>query len=210
MGLSLSCPLADLDDVDSRFEAILVRSISFGGRDVMSPLRPVSFNGRDSVKTPSAEKENNVFGRCTVSSKTKDIVDQLPRSDGLSEKTHQSPLSDPKKHRNQAALKLQKVYKSFRTRRQLADCAVLVEQRWFVLVLLHAFLLRKVWTIHEDESIRLISFNFVPYSLGTKIDNLIWSHYLCSYVVFRVCLCFTRIKWIGFRSVCPNTVSIFV
>ena len=30
------------------------------------------------------------------------------------------------------ALRLQKVYKSFRTRRQLADCAVLVEQSWCV------------------------------------------------------------------------------
>lgn len=131
MGISLSCPLADLDDVDSRFEAILVRSISFRGGDVRSQLRSVSFNGRDSVKTPSAEMENNVFGRC-VNSKTKDIEDQFQRSDGLSEKTHQSPLSGPTKHRYQAALKLQKVYKSFRTRRRLADCAVLVEQRWFV------------------------------------------------------------------------------
>ncbi|XP_062215501.1 IQ domain-containing protein IQM2-like [Phragmites australis] len=33
-----------------------------------------------------------------------------------------------------AALKLQKVYKSFRTRRQLADCAVLVEQSWWKLL----------------------------------------------------------------------------
>ncbi|KAL5683021.1 hypothetical protein ACJX0J_009406, partial [Zea mays] len=33
-----------------------------------------------------------------------------------------------------AAVRLQKVYKSFRTRRQLADCAVLVEQRWWKLL----------------------------------------------------------------------------
>ncbi|OEL29157.1 IQ domain-containing protein IQM2 [Dichanthelium oligosanthes] len=33
-----------------------------------------------------------------------------------------------------AALRLQKVYKSFRTRRQLADCAVIVEQSWWKLL----------------------------------------------------------------------------
>ncbi|CAN1306948.1 IQ domain-containing protein IQM6 [Linum perenne] len=34
-------------------------------------------------------------------------------------------------HHHAAAVRLQKVYKSFRTRRQLADCAVLAEQRWW-------------------------------------------------------------------------------
>lgn len=40
---------------------------------------------------------------------------------------------DSPKHQA-AAVRLQKVYKSFRTRRQLADCAVLVEQRWWKLL----------------------------------------------------------------------------
>ena len=39
---------------------------------------------------------------------------------------------DPKNPKHEAAIKLQKVYKSFRTRRKLADCAVLVEQSWLV------------------------------------------------------------------------------
>uniref|UniRef100_A0ACD5WS37 Uncharacterized protein n=1 Tax=Avena sativa TaxID=4498 RepID=A0ACD5WS37_AVESA len=38
------------------------------------------------------------------------------------------------KHQEEAAVTLQKVYKSFRTRRRLADCAVLVEQNWWELL----------------------------------------------------------------------------
>jgi hypothetical protein len=38
------------------------------------------------------------------------------------------------KQQEAAAVTLQKVYKSFRTRRRLADCAVLVEQNWWELL----------------------------------------------------------------------------
>ncbi|KAK7850162.1 iq domain-containing protein iqm6 [Quercus suber] len=151
-------PLADLDDLFSSYEAILVRSVSSVVRNI---LRSVGFNIRDSdstklksygsrkmilegslsfkgreletvfsFKTPTAEMENDVFGRC-VSSKTRDVDDQLAKSDNISEKNHQSPLLEPKNNRNKAALNLQKVYKSFRTKRRLADCAVLVEQSCF-------------------------------------------------------------------------------
>ncbi|PHT60586.1 hypothetical protein CQW23_02949 [Capsicum baccatum] len=45
------------------------------------------------------------------------------------ENTKMTPLVG-EKQRDEAAVKLQKTYKCFRTRRRLADCAILVEQRW--------------------------------------------------------------------------------
>lgn len=68
------------------------------------------------------------------------------KDDFLPAKTYENPLSDPNStrpesllpeplmNRHLAALKLQKTYKSFRTRRQLADCAILVEHRWWKLL----------------------------------------------------------------------------
>ena len=168
MGTSFSCSFADFDDLDSQIEAVLLRSISFGGGNTKNVLfRSVSFNGRESepattilksygsakfvlegslsfkgrrelekmlsFKTPTASFENNVFGR-TTSSKMRDYDDQLSKSDNLSEEISPSTMVEPENKRYQAALKLQKVYKSFRTRRRLADCAVLVEQRWLVFI----------------------------------------------------------------------------
>jgi hypothetical protein len=98
----------------------------------------VSINGREletmlSFRSPTADIENDLFSK-PISTMSKDIYEDLSRTcSNLSDKSFYSPmLLEPQHHRDQAALRLQKVYKSFRTRRQLADCAVLAEQRWLV------------------------------------------------------------------------------
>ncbi|XVF55946.1 hypothetical protein PTKIN_Ptkin06aG0076400 [Pterospermum kingtungense] len=161
MGATYSCPLSDLDDLDSRFEAVIVKSISFkdDDDDEKKVLRSVSFNGRVSepkesygsgkkrleqslslnrreretmvsYRTRSKGKETKVFvrpGSCSYVNNN----NMLQRSNNSSQKNFGSEFSERRYH---AALKLQKVYKSFRTRRQLADCAVVVEQRWWKLL----------------------------------------------------------------------------
>ncbi|KAF8398573.1 hypothetical protein HHK36_017504 [Tetracentron sinense] len=164
MGISCSCPFSDYDDLDYGLEAVIVRSISFGGGDMRTELRSVSFNGRESepsilkslgsgkmilegsvsfkrremetmisIKASSSDRENNVFVR-SVSIKSRETGNQLSKSDSFAEKIPRLLLSESGSPKDHAALKLQKVYKSFRTRRKLADCAVLVEQCWWKLL----------------------------------------------------------------------------
>ncbi|CAJ2672952.1 IQ domain-containing protein IQM6 [Trifolium pratense] len=98
----------------------------------------VSINGLEletmlSFRSPRADIENDLFCK-PVSTQSKDSYEDLSRTcSNFSDKSFYSPtlLLEPRHHRDQAALRLQKVYKSFRTRRQLADCAVLAEQRWW-------------------------------------------------------------------------------
>lgn len=104
---------------------IFVESLSF---------RESEFESMILLQTSNMNTEKYVSERAT-SPKIHDIGDQIPILDSSCEANPHSSLLEPENRRNLAALKLQKVYKSFRTRRQLADCAVLVEQRWFVLIL---------------------------------------------------------------------------
>ncbi|KAK4281772.1 hypothetical protein QN277_013227 [Acacia crassicarpa] len=103
---------------------ILEGSLNLKGRELEAVF---------SFKTPRGDVEND-FSCKSTSIKNKDNFDNLSIStSNFSERNLQSPLpqtpySTP---RDDAATKLQKVYKSFRTRRQLADCAVLAEQRWW-------------------------------------------------------------------------------
>ncbi|XP_026418397.1 IQ domain-containing protein IQM2-like [Papaver somniferum] len=178
MGISFSCPGADYDVLNEGFDGVIVRSISFHGDDVKTALRSVSFNGRDSkptilksvgsgkmifegsvslksndmetmisLKSSPSDIENNVL----VKPVNKDVSIPFSKSDSLTtNKISWSPELDSGHPKHEAALKLQKVYKSFRTRRKLADCAVLVEQGWWKL-LDFAELKRSSVSFFEDE-----------------------------------------------------------
>ncbi|KAF9664813.1 hypothetical protein SADUNF_Sadunf16G0057100 [Salix dunnii] len=82
----------------------------------------------------STASDMDVLARSIISPREGEKGNQLTRTDGLPDKKLHLSLLDPGNQRHQAALTLQKVYKSFRTRRQLADCAVAVEQRWWKLL----------------------------------------------------------------------------
>ncbi|TXG73044.1 hypothetical protein EZV62_001623 [Acer yangbiense] len=162
MGVSFSCPFSDYSDVESSLESIIVKSISFGDDEVRTPVRSVSFNSRDleptilkslgsgrmvvegSVSFKESELEAMISQMSFSPEKEKDesiitsikIMDNYasPRSDRSKEMCPKLPVLNTKNPKNEAAIKLQKVYKSFRTRRKLADCAVLVEQSWWKLL----------------------------------------------------------------------------
>ncbi|KAL6986950.1 hypothetical protein U1Q18_012710 [Sarracenia purpurea var. burkii] len=122
--------------------------MSFDGGDERTALRSVSFNGRDSepimmksfgsgkmifegsLSFRGRELETSFSFRGPSSPMSREIGEKL----AINSKTPKMASWESSAKRFQAALRLQKVYKSFRTRRQLADCAVLVEQRWWKLL----------------------------------------------------------------------------
>ncbi|KAB2025074.1 hypothetical protein ES319_D06G127800v1 [Gossypium barbadense] len=185
MGVSFSCPFATCSDVENGLESITVKSISFGDDEVKTPVRStsfksldsepmifrsvgsgkmilegsVSFKGRDfgrmlSFKSPSLDKAENLLIQA-VSLNSQRMNIQSPKPDGLIETPKPSPVLDPNNPQHEAAIRLQKVYKSFRTRRKLADCAVLVEQSWWWKLLDYAELERSsvsFFDIDKDET----------------------------------------------------------
>ncbi|XP_061356103.1 IQ domain-containing protein IQM2 [Gastrolobium bilobum] len=159
MGISFTCPFAKYNDVEDGLDSMVVKSINFGNDENNTPVRSVSFknevleptilkslgSGKMTIKASVSFKRkdvDNIISTDTlsfdtqlsrISKKCKEMDDQSFNSECQVE-TIQSALLNPNSPKHIAALKLQKVYKSFRTRRKLADCAILVEQSWWKLL----------------------------------------------------------------------------
>ncbi|KAL3715899.1 hypothetical protein ACJRO7_007627 [Eucalyptus globulus] len=108
---------------------------SYASRKIASPV----YSAKEIETTlcfssPSLDREKKAFLGST-SLRIRYREEHSQESDGLHGKRSYLSLSEPASSRSKAAAtKLQTVYRSFRTRRQLADCAVLVEQRWWKLL----------------------------------------------------------------------------
>ncbi|OIW00495.1 hypothetical protein TanjilG_24225 [Lupinus angustifolius] len=163
MGLFFSCPFAKYSDVVDDLDSMVVKSINFGNDKIKTLVRSVSFKNQDleptilkslgsgkmtiekSVSFKRKDLENMILTKSLsldeeqniaisrIYKKSKEVDDQSFRPECQVESI-QSALLNPSSPKHMAALKLQKVYKSFRTRRKLADCAILVEQSWWKLL----------------------------------------------------------------------------
>ncbi|XP_071735517.1 IQ domain-containing protein IQM6-like [Rutidosis leptorrhynchoides] len=158
MGLSFSLPYENVNDLDDRIESVISKSLNIKENDVRTVLRSFSFDDCHLSKLAKMRSfsSNRMILRGSLSFnervESKARVPQPPVKTPISPlpepnikrvesivselKTQgpESPSAKPVMNRDLAAVKLQKTYKSFRTRRQLADCAVMVEQSWWKLL----------------------------------------------------------------------------
>lgn len=141
MGVLFSCPVDDYDPLE---EGALAPAASSGcaeptilkalGSGKLLIEGSLSFK-REQLNPSSLQVETKISIKTGDIAAPESAAPPMPReiararfADSVATAAAESPKHEA------AALKLQKVYKSFRTRRQLADCAVLVEQSWWKLL----------------------------------------------------------------------------
>ncbi|KAK1410915.1 hypothetical protein QVD17_37457 [Tagetes erecta] len=135
-------PLSSMNKLDDHIESTKSKSLSFKENNVKTLLRSLSLDDHHFSKLAKVNSfESSMMIRRSLSFNGSGLKKHGPQSPSgkplpepkvIEPKTQgpKSPSTKPLMNRDVAAIKLQKTYKGYRTRRHLADSGVLVNEIW--------------------------------------------------------------------------------